>query len=608
MDNTTPHNQNGTISLGARADSSQANSLPGGAPAPIVNPTQPQAQPQNNVQQRVPPSTTLGVQQSSPISANPTQPADSTASPYQFANYMQTAIDKLNQNSDLLKQRQLLIKNLYDSPLTPQEISQLPTPIQQAINSGDKSNMEMQLRLINDGISGRANTLNQSVNFLTTAYKNSLDEAETKKNDAQTIIENALNRSGSAAFSNYPAATKRQLEQSAGYPTGYLDYVSPTINQSRFAAQYGSGSGGTTVSIPPGSIAARTNNPLNIKFSNTTAGFGGNDSGITAQDGGTFAQFSSPQAGLSAAEQLLTSDIYSGLTVDQAMKKWSNNGYGADITSIEPNRAMSSLTQSELDQLVSDMAGRESGSTILKAGLSPLSGTTVGNTTFGVVPSGVTQTNALNGQAIIEGKQPPTIANSISGAGFQIKGYLAANGYNLTTATEDYDAVKKWQQTANSSTYQRAIVASDSAKKYIKNLRDLSDKWDRSNFPPLTKAELNLALNGVLGSEAQNIAQKVQTQVADLEADMASVYRYGLSSTNSSLENASRTLSTDWGNNRLQASLDVIEPNLDIRINSLKSPANIISASGTTDNQYVGGSSNSGSTTNSNDPLGIRSQ
>lgn len=158
------------------------------------------------------------------------------ASSSQFQGYLQTAIDKLNSNSELLNQRQLLIKHLYDDDkLSQQDMQNLPEPIRKAIASGDRSNIEMQLRLINDGISGRANTLNQSINFLTSAYKEDLAATEKKKDDARKMIEDAVTRAGSAAFANYSASTRRQLEQAAGYPTGYLDNVAPSISQTKAA-------------------------------------------------------------------------------------------------------------------------------------------------------------------------------------------------------------------------------------------------------------------------------------------------------------------------------------------------------------------------------------
>lgn len=184
-----------------------------------------------------------------------------------------------------------------------------------------------------------------------------------------------------------------------------------------------------------------------------------------------------------------------------------------------------------------------------------------------------------------------------------MKAYFAANNYDLTSATEDWNAVTKWQTTVDSATFQRAIVAADSAQQYINGgtlpdgtvspgMRNLAAQWHETNpVQALNAANVTAALNGAYGQSMQNIAQQMTTQLADLQADMASVYRYGLSSTDSSMENAGATLSTNWDEGQLDSSLDIISQNLQVRINSLKNPGNALSASGDSSNPYIGGSS-----------------
>ncbi len=85
----------------------------------------------------------------------------------------------------------------------------------------------------------------------------------------------------------------------------------------------------------PNNRPTRNNNPLNIKLGSKTKHWV--DDGLAtveqakAQDGGNFLVFKDAETGLRAAEELIKSDIYSGLSLDAALKKWSNNGYGAEI-------------------------------------------------------------------------------------------------------------------------------------------------------------------------------------------------------------------------------------------------------------------------------------
>lgn len=117
----------------------------------------------------------------------------------------------------------------------------------------------------------------------------------------------------------------------------------------------------TTVSPTEGSISYRTNNPGNIKWTGAAwqTALGATNSGIKASDGGTFAMFPTVEAGTEAQKQLLTSGSYANLTVDAAMKRWSNNGYGADVSSINGGKLMKDLTPQELSTLMADMKERE---------------------------------------------------------------------------------------------------------------------------------------------------------------------------------------------------------------------------------------------------------
>jgi len=90
----------------------------------------------------------------------------------------------------------------------------------------------------------------------------------------------------------------------------------------------------------PANRPTRNNNPLNIKVPS-----GGieearrryNDVNATidqspATDGGQFIVFSSADKGIEAAKTLLTGNFgYGNLGIDNALKRWSNNGYGAEI-------------------------------------------------------------------------------------------------------------------------------------------------------------------------------------------------------------------------------------------------------------------------------------
>ena len=99
----------------------------------------------------------------------------------------------------------------------------------------------------------------------------------------------------------------------------------------------------------PGSAAYDNNNPGNIKWGDFAASVGGVDSGRKATDGGSFAKFSTYEDGVMAQLQLLQSPNYANLGLDQAMRRWSGGGYGADVLSSFPGASESPDIKNTVD-------------------------------------------------------------------------------------------------------------------------------------------------------------------------------------------------------------------------------------------------------------------
>lgn len=195
----------------------------------------------------------------------------------------------------------------------------------------------------------------------------------------------------------------------------------------------------------------------------------------------------------------------------------------------------------------------------------------------------------LIAQAIINGDQPPSLTG-LYGKGASVRAALEANGYNLTAATEDWNAMQKWTSTQNSATVIKAQTAAETAQQEVTNLQGLLQQWHSSNFPILNAAEVKTAMNGALGPDAQNLATQINDQIIELNQDMGSVYRYGNSPTDSSMQSASETLKQNWSNAQIMSALDVLNKNVAYRINALRSTQNIVSGTGAP-NQYVGAAS-----------------
>lgn len=106
--------------------------------------------------------------------------------PASFAGLIDTMKNKVMSNNDLMKQRTALVNTLFGSGVTPETLATLPKDVQTVISRGNRREMELQLRVINDTVAGKNATMSQSIQALTTGYK----EAQTNINSAVTQILN----------------------------------------------------------------------------------------------------------------------------------------------------------------------------------------------------------------------------------------------------------------------------------------------------------------------------------------------------------------------------------------------------------------------------------
>lgn len=113
-------------------------------------------------------------------------------------------------------------------------------------------------------------------------------------------------------------------------------------------------------------IAARHNNVFNIKYGEFAKSFGAKK-GSPGRDGGSFAIFPDVQTGIKAQRALLQRNSYKDLTVDAAMKRWSNwgfrggrmHGYGGEIYPEVASKKVNELTDEELQELSRRQSRRE---------------------------------------------------------------------------------------------------------------------------------------------------------------------------------------------------------------------------------------------------------
>ena len=276
-------------------------------------------------------------------------------SPFQLSQYLDIMKDKIRGKNELADMRAMLITGLYDRPLSPEELAKLPENVRKSVEGGNKRDIEFQLRLLNDQIKGRTNTLDQSVKYLVDEYKDSINRID---NQRQQSIQNVLQFSqqyGSQAKEAMRALYGDDYVESLKQYGIDIDNLAQLPYTSAEREKFGGTSNfgtpiGTLHDLPAYDTALanpgvnrpnRNNNPGNIKvsaWSKSLPGVIGVES-RPSTDGGNFLIFDSPQSGINAISELLkVGKSYQGVNADTAMKRYSGGGYGAAAVGLDPTQ------------------------------------------------------------------------------------------------------------------------------------------------------------------------------------------------------------------------------------------------------------------------------
>ena len=89
---------------------------------------------------------------------------------------------------ELQNQKNKLLKQLYDSPLTAEDLRTLTPSQQEAIRNGDKSLLEYQIMNINDTVKGRQDENSNALNYLFQGYKEDTTNAEKRRDESRQLL------------------------------------------------------------------------------------------------------------------------------------------------------------------------------------------------------------------------------------------------------------------------------------------------------------------------------------------------------------------------------------------------------------------------------------
>lgn len=187
-------------------------------------------------------------------------------------------------------------------------------------------------------------------------------------------------------------------------------------------------------------------------------------------------------------------------------------------------------------------------------------------------------------QGMIDGIIPPMLPGRASTAYTAMMAEAQRRGYNLAGAATDWVATQKHIATMNGAQQLRLNQAVNALPEMLDKVDTLAQQWKGSGAPLLNRANLALAKNGVYGTKAATIATQLESQIADVVADLGNVYMGGNSPTDHALQLAGKSLQADWSEPVLRQMITLAKENVRIRRNSIN---NTGVAGASADNPYM---------------------
>lgn len=165
-------------------------------------------------------------------------------------------------NNQYVTQKNAVMNALLGSPVDPTQLSTLPQNIQQIIQGGDKNQLLMQAKVLNEQISGYGKGVASSLQYLTQGYQNAQQEADKQKEDSLTAIKELYAETGD------PTALQNYIK--TNYPSVDTKTVNNIVNQVVSSVGIGDAikaqEGGqyTTVNPDSGALGKYQIMPINI--------------------------------------------------------------------------------------------------------------------------------------------------------------------------------------------------------------------------------------------------------------------------------------------------------------------------------------------------------
>lgn len=173
-----------------------------------------------------------------------------------------------------------------------------------------------------------------------------------------------------------------------------------------------------------------------------------------------------------------------------------------------------------------------------------------------------------------DGTTSPNVLESArtTALGAAIQAEAHRQGVDTASMTRNWISTKKAIQSLNSTQQIRLTEGIDKASHSLDKIEELSAAltplMSRYGIKALNKAQLALAKNGTYGKDAASIATRLETQIADVTAEIGTVIMGGGAPTDHGLELAGKNLSSDWTADVLRDAVKQVRYNLNLANNA----------------------------------------
>lgn len=168
-----------------------------------------------------------------------------------------------------------------------------------------------------------------------------------------------------------------------------------------------------------------------------------------------------------------------------------------------------------------------------------------------------------------DGTLPPILPGRATKEYIELVAEAHRQGFDVAKAATDWTATQKHISTMNGAQQLRLNQSINALPDLLDSVQALSDQWQGGRFPILNKANLAAAKGGAYGKDVASVANKLDAQIADVVADLGSVYMGGNSPTDHALGLASKSLNANWDQKVLTDMVKMAKENVTIRKNSI---------------------------------------